>query len=541
MHKRFLFILSILCVVQLQAQISVESCTVLDNDLDARNYPVLDDEGFACALVKIVTTAKGFNFEIGQLPVKKVDGSKVGEIWVYVPEGTMRMKITHPDLGSLHGADIENGYYFFPSRLKKSKVYRLELTHKEVVKVVGPQVPAKITFNCNVEGAEVVLGEGSDAKTLGVISNHQYSITWPKGQLIVFKIKKDKYEDYEGAYKVENDKNTIDIKMKPLFGFVTIKSLPNAIIKINGKDVGRGTYQGNLDNGSYTVQASLDGYHDANKSFTITSGDNKNIELKPDMIYGILKVSSNPSGASVYVDGIKKGVTPVTINGLVPGNHKIELRKNSFVNIIKNVNVIGNQTVSTDALFTTKQSIQALRDQTLKSHFYLNAGFMVGSIMAPTISFGFYVRQPLNLMIELGGFYGLNKSDLIYWYDANYDNIGNATYSPYGVYGYIGYVIKCSLKFNITPKLGFKYTGLKSNWNAINDSMDPSTGSYALTTAIGCDVSYTICPHLVISLSPEYGFSVKESSGFKEIKKSSSSVQKYSKGFNGKLSFNYYF
>ena len=200
MKKIVLILLSLLFVVQINAQIFVEKFDIL-NELDAQIDPVYDNEGIPCALIKVITTDKRFEFELGLLPPpNKIDKSRVGEIWVYVPEGTRKMKIVHPDLGSLKGDRVEDGYYIFPQRLKRTKCYRMELTHKEVVKVVGPQTPATLTFKCNVEGAEVILGEGENAKSYGRISNHQFSMTWPKEQSVIYKIKKERYEDFNGIY-----------------------------------------------------------------------------------------------------------------------------------------------------------------------------------------------------------------------------------------------------------------------------------------------------------------------------------------------------
>lgn len=535
-------IILLISIPTISAQISVESCVLVENDLDPRNYPVLDDEGAACSLVKIVTTAKGFNFEIGQLPIKKVDESKIGEIWVYVPEGTMKMKITHPDLGSLRGADVENGYFMFSQRLKKAKVYRLVLTHKEVLKVVGPQVPVKLTFKCDVDGAEVIIGDGKEGKSLGTITNHQYSMTWPKGHSIAYRIKKIRYEEYEGTFKVENDEDIINVDLKPLFGYVTIKTLPEAIIKLNGKEVGSGSYNEALDNGNYTVIVSKAGHHDAQQSFSINSGERKEIKIEPVMIYGSLKVTSNPSGAEVYVDGKRKGVTPATIDNLVPGLHKLELRKNSFVNINQTVQIIGDQTISTTAEFTTKRSIQTLRDHKQKSHFFINAGFSIGSLNAPNVGIGYYIHQAAGLLIEAGGFYGLTKSDDIYWYNSDYDNIGKADYSSSGVYGNLGVALNCTLKFTITPKVGIRYIGINSIWTGTSGTYsDPSKGANALSLPLSCMFSYTICPRLLISLTPEYALSIKESNGFKKIGNYSSKVKNFSRGFNGNIGLTFYF
>lgn len=339
MRKILPLLILILSSFSLRAQISVASFTLLDTDPDARIHAVLDEEEIPGALIKIVTTAKGLNYDIGQLPVIKVDENHVGEIWVYVPDGTMKMKISHSDLGSLRGPDVENGYFIFPQRLKRAKVYRMELTHQEVVKTVGPQIPVSLTFNCDVNGAEVILGEGANATSAGYISNNQLKIPWPKGQTVTYRVKKNRYEDFIGTYKVENDENSIDIKLKPLFGYVTVTTLPDASIYLNGNYVGKGSYNDNLDLGNYTVKVSREGYRDEQKTFNVASGDRKSIDINPNMIFGSLNITTTPSGADVYIDGKYIGKTPYNINQLMVGSHNLEIKKSGYEDWSKNLKI----------------------------------------------------------------------------------------------------------------------------------------------------------------------------------------------------------
>lgn len=52
---------------------------------------------------------------------------------------------------------------------------------------------------------------------------------------------------------------------------------------------------------------------------------------KPSTNYGTLVVSSIPSGASVYIDEIYKGSTPVEISNLIPGTYTIRISKTGAV------------------------------------------------------------------------------------------------------------------------------------------------------------------------------------------------------------------
>ena len=45
---------------------------------------------------------------------------------------------------------------------------------------------------------------------------------------------------------------------------------------------------------------------------------------------GSIDVSSNPSGAQIYIDGMLNGTTPDTIDDVIVGSHRITLRKSGY-------------------------------------------------------------------------------------------------------------------------------------------------------------------------------------------------------------------
>ncbi|HQL69974.1 MAG TPA: PEGA domain-containing protein, partial [Bacteroidales bacterium] len=116
-----LIVLTNILGVGYSQQISVSSFERRDNDMDARvNYPVKDQNGDVCALLKIETTQTGFVFEGGSLGIMKTE-QKVGEYWVYIPWGSKIITIKHPQLGVLRD-------YYFPISVEKSTVYLMKLT-----------------------------------------------------------------------------------------------------------------------------------------------------------------------------------------------------------------------------------------------------------------------------------------------------------------------------------------------------------------------------------------------------------------------------
>ena len=98
----------------------VHSFKKLEWDLDARsNFPVLDQKNRKAALIKIVTPATGFDFDVGGMGVVKVI-QDVGEIWVYVPEGVRRITVRHKDYGIIRNHE-------FGCPIESASVYEMAL------------------------------------------------------------------------------------------------------------------------------------------------------------------------------------------------------------------------------------------------------------------------------------------------------------------------------------------------------------------------------------------------------------------------------
>lgn len=110
--------------------ISVKSFDILENDLDARiNFPLKDQNGDKCAIIKVVTTENGFAWEgdgLGIVAIKQ----KVSEYWIYVPYGVKHITIKHPKLGILRN-------YIYTSPIKEATVYEMKLVSVNVNTING--------------------------------------------------------------------------------------------------------------------------------------------------------------------------------------------------------------------------------------------------------------------------------------------------------------------------------------------------------------------------------------------------------------------
>lgn len=125
--RNLLYVLTILVLScpALSAQSDSSSFRVisfrkLDWDLDARsNYPMTDQNGRKAALVKVVTTESGFDFDVGMMGVVGIR-QEIGEIWVYVPEKVRKITIRHKDFGIIRD-------YGLGTPLESAAVYELVL------------------------------------------------------------------------------------------------------------------------------------------------------------------------------------------------------------------------------------------------------------------------------------------------------------------------------------------------------------------------------------------------------------------------------
>ena len=129
-----LITLLILLPIWLGAQnIAVKSFNILENDLEARVVsPKKDQNGDRCAIIKMVTTQKGFVFE-GDMNGIVTTIYKTGEYWIYLPWGSKSLTLKHDKLGVLR-------QYRYPVKIEEATVYEMILTTGTVTTTVEDYV-----------------------------------------------------------------------------------------------------------------------------------------------------------------------------------------------------------------------------------------------------------------------------------------------------------------------------------------------------------------------------------------------------------------
>ncbi|MEI7421571.1 MAG: PEGA domain-containing protein [Prolixibacteraceae bacterium] len=406
MKKILTICLLIFFVAPLFAQqpLSVKRFDKMPNDLDARvNEPKKDPDGNLCAIIKVLTTQKGFSFDNGQIGIVGVV-EKPGEIWVYVPRETKRLTITHQFLGSLRN-------YTLPVSIEKATVYEMELITGSVETIIKPLDPVFLTFRSTPEGADVyvndilkgstpcsvkllpgkytyrvdkalynpsagsiiISGQEKDGKTektvvlkpaFGTIKintlpvgatifldNEEtgkitpFTMTKVKSGSHRITVKKDLYQP-QNIEAIVTDGGLFEktIKLTTNASNVTVNAQNDAEIYIDGKLVGKAVYQGLIPSGVVTFEAKKNGFYTDKKNQDIAVGDSVTINLNPQPIIGRLEILSTPIDAVIYLNGEKKGTTPLPIPNLMVGKYELRLEKEGYFGKLIDVTIVENKT-----------------------------------------------------------------------------------------------------------------------------------------------------------------------------------------------------
>lgn len=348
--------------------------------------PIYDRNNDLTALLKIVTTADGFDFDAGSLGVVKVE-YKVGEIWVYIPEGSRVITIKHP-----HFTLLRN--YAYPIPIEGGVVYEMRLAHGELMTFVKePELLSEfVVIDSEPQGADVYL----NGVAVGTTPFHALK---PEGQF-EWRVEHELYKGQSGQFNLKaGNKEELTIKLKPNFGSVKVASSPesgarislngidlnrqtpylierlpvgthtislrhewyesqqvtvevkaeehqdvdvilnptyalldiktdvDADILINGKKVGKGFWQDRLKPGVYALEVRKPSHTTEEKQVVLKPGDELTETLIPRPIYGVLKVLSEPLGADVYIGDEHRGRTPLILRNLLIGSHGVRIFK----------------------------------------------------------------------------------------------------------------------------------------------------------------------------------------------------------------------
>ncbi|HJJ38730.1 MAG TPA: PEGA domain-containing protein [Methanocorpusculum sp.] len=176
--------------------------------------------------------------------------------------------------------------------------------------------------------------------------------------------RKSGYSDYTISVRINEGETSIitaSLTQKETSGYVSIASSPGgASVYIDGNFVGNTPYSTGsttsyLSAGPYSTSAyhslelRLPGYNTYATSFKPLEKSTITVSatLSPATpTTASLTVTSSPSGASVYVDNVYYGISPVTVSSLQVGSHSIKVSALGYQDSVNTISVSAGQSVS---------------------------------------------------------------------------------------------------------------------------------------------------------------------------------------------------
>jgi len=210
----------------------------------------------------------------------------------------------------------------------------------------------------NVDGASVYFnGNYQGVTSGGVLSVGVSPTATPVTTILVSKQGYNSWTGAPGHMPADGEHVAVNANLQPVTtvtttppqpttGSIYAQSSPSgAAIYMNGNFYGYApiTIPGLLP-GSYSMKASLSGYTPDTRIVTVAAGQTTTYyptlqaSPQPPRNTGTVTVTSNPTGAQVYVDGNYQGKTPMTVT-LYPGSHTFRLSLSGYNDYVTTVNV----------------------------------------------------------------------------------------------------------------------------------------------------------------------------------------------------------
>ncbi|MEM7135586.1 MAG: PEGA domain-containing protein [Myxococcota bacterium] len=139
-----------------------------------------------------------------------------------------------------------------------------------------------------------------------------------------------------------------------------------ASIRLDGQPSGSVPLRQTLPPGRHLVQVGKRGFVTFSKWVTLTSGQVETISvtLQPqDTPTGSLLVTADVTGIPVYIDGQKRGATPLVVDGLTEGEHLVEIRSpgDGYVPFAKVATITAGARTTLEATIRVEPDLGSLR------------------------------------------------------------------------------------------------------------------------------------------------------------------------------------
>ncbi|HLP15708.1 MAG TPA: PEGA domain-containing protein [Bacteroidota bacterium] len=198
------------------------------------------------------------------------------------------------------------------------------------------KLPGFIVMQSDPPGAEILVNGQKIGTTPG-----QFDLVAGSYQL---ELRKPLYYPEVSTFDVkENETKEITRVLRSRFGFLSVTStLQGASVYLDDKLLGSTPIEKrSIESGRHTLRVDLPLYHSHTEEFTIKDGESKRSDVTLKPAFGSLEITSAPeSGADVYLDEVKVGVTPFSNPMIASGKYLLRVSKNLFTDVEEEITVL---------------------------------------------------------------------------------------------------------------------------------------------------------------------------------------------------------
>lgn len=344
----------------------------------------------------VIPSLQGKNYAVNSIFFYANTYPKTGKISVSSNPGGAAIYVDGIYIGnSPVTTPIDTGSHYVVGYLNgqsKSQMVNVNSGQTASVFLQFAQPMATLNVNSNPSGADVYIDNQYKGTSPVTINLNPGTYT--------LKLQKAGYETYNEQFNLSTTL-TKNINLTPIVNNhdLSLSSNPSgASVYVNNQYKGTTPKTLTLEEGNYTVRLSKSGYEDYNENINLDRNISRNISLNPIQQNYNLSVSSNPSGASIYLNNSYYGQTPMTIS-LIEGNYNLQLQMNNYDSYSETINL--NRNVSRNITLTPIQQNYNLSISSNPSNasVYINNSYYGKTPMNITLMEGNY-----NLEIEKSGY-----------------------------------------------------------------------------------------------------------------------------------------
>ena len=165
-------------------------------------------------------------------------------------------------------------------------------------------------------------------------------------------------------------------------GTIIVRAIPsNADIYVDNEKVGTGYASKAVSVGTeHHYKVICNDYYPKEGVIYFSQREEKQIEVELDANFGYITIKSEPSGADVYVDDVKAGVTPYLMKKITLGRHTVEIRKYGYETQADMV------MIKVDEVNKQLENVKLVEDKSVPTTPVATSGFTNGASM--TTAFG---------------------------------------------------------------------------------------------------------------------------------------------------------